>query len=262
MVVPLTALKGSLDCYSGTVREVTHDEIVLADVLEQTRMEYATSSQRPPITRQKRDLVRVPRTGIDTIWALPPARNDAAGRPPSPPPQPTAIALPSNGASAVLPPTPNNPAGFDPPQAAGDAARVASAYAPPSGDHSVVCCSRGHGFGQRPALPRLLQSPQRLGQSQPGDEQGAFRPRGPIVGLEGQGRRGIGARTSRTPNRDARRDRASAFQSRAVDPPHADESLDFRALHVGLLALPGPGNAGGSDRGHRAPGSSWPGRSR
>jgi hypothetical protein len=123
MVVPLTALKGSLDCYSGTVREVTHDEIVLADVLEQTRMEYATSSQRPPITRQKRDLVRVPRTGIDTIWALPPARNDAAGRPPSPPPQPTAIALPSNGASAVLPPTPNNPAGFDPPQAAGDAAR-------------------------------------------------------------------------------------------------------------------------------------------
>ena len=33
-------------------------------------------------------------------------------------------------------------------------------------------------------------------------------------------------------------------------------------LHVGLLALPGHGNAGGSDCGNRALGSLWPGPSR
>ncbi len=82
MVVPLTALRGSIDVISGTVKEVNHDEIVLTNVLEQSRIEYATSSQRPPITRQKRDLVSVPRTGIDTIWALPPAKNNAAAKPP------------------------------------------------------------------------------------------------------------------------------------------------------------------------------------
>jgi hypothetical protein len=111
MVVPLTALRGSFDCFKGTVKEINHDEIVLTDAVEASCIEYATTSQRRPPTQQKRDLVRVPRGGIDQIFAVRPAKENSAEKPPL---QPSAITLPSSGAHAVLPPLPDA-ARFDSP---------------------------------------------------------------------------------------------------------------------------------------------------
>jgi hypothetical protein len=75
MNVPPTAPEGSFDCYKGTVKEISRDEVVLTDVLEESCIDYGTTSHRRPPTQQKRDLVRVPLTGVNAIWALPPAKD-------------------------------------------------------------------------------------------------------------------------------------------------------------------------------------------
>jgi hypothetical protein len=85
MNVPPTAPEGSFDCYKGTVREINRDEVVLTDVLEESCIDYGTTPHRRPPTQQKRDLVRVPLTGVNAIWALPPAK-DAKNLPPKPAP--------------------------------------------------------------------------------------------------------------------------------------------------------------------------------
>ena len=77
MVVPPTAPEGSFHCYKGTIQEINHDEVVLADLLEESCLEYGTTTHRRSPTQQKREVVRVPLTGVDAIWALPPAKNDA-----------------------------------------------------------------------------------------------------------------------------------------------------------------------------------------
>ena len=79
MVIPPTASEGSFDCYKGTVKEVNHDEVVLTDVVEESCIEYGTTSRHRPPTQDKRELVHVPLTGVDEIWALPPAKGDATG---------------------------------------------------------------------------------------------------------------------------------------------------------------------------------------
>ena len=75
--------------------------------------------------------------------------------------------------------------------AAGRRRSIIARHALPPGNHSVVRCSGGHGLGQRTAVPGLLQSHECTGQPQPDDEQGAFRPGGPAVGLAGQGAVGL-----------------------------------------------------------------------
>ncbi len=85
MNVPPTAPEGSFDCYKGTVKEINHDEVVLTDAVEQSCIEYGTTSRPRPPTQQKRDLVRVPLTGVNAIWALPPAK-DAKNLSPKPAP--------------------------------------------------------------------------------------------------------------------------------------------------------------------------------
>jgi hypothetical protein len=82
MVVPPTAPAESFDCFKGTVKEVNHDEVVLTNVLEESCIEYGTSS-RQKVNQQKRDLVRVPLTGVDAIWALPPGKSPAGPHPSS-----------------------------------------------------------------------------------------------------------------------------------------------------------------------------------
>ena len=144
MVVPPTAPEGSFHCYKGTVREINHDEVVLTDLLEETCLEYGAAAHRRSPTQQKREIVRVPLTGVDTIWALPPAKNDATA---SQATKPSTLKLPSSNAQPVLPPIaassftaektgsppaasrfsvpplPETPAHFDSPLAAGDTAR-------------------------------------------------------------------------------------------------------------------------------------------
>ncbi|MGO9108867.1 MAG: hypothetical protein ACLP9L_06505 [Thermoguttaceae bacterium] len=143
MVVPPTAPEGSFDCYKGTVKEVNHDEVVLTNVLEESCIAYGTNAPRRPPTQQKRDLVRVPLTGVDAIWALPPAKDGAAAKSPA---QQSALKLASSGAQPVLPSSATSssaaeesgnspgarpsqpalsdaPAHFDPQLAAGGAAR-------------------------------------------------------------------------------------------------------------------------------------------
>jgi hypothetical protein len=92
MVVPPTAPDGSFDCYKGTVKEVNQDEVVLTNALQESCIEYGANARRRAPTQQKRDLVRVPLTGVDTIWALPRGKDEAV-------PSPAASPLPSQGMS-------------------------------------------------------------------------------------------------------------------------------------------------------------------
>ena len=85
MVVPPTSPEGSFHCYKGSVKETSGSEVVLTDVLEEGCNEYGPSSQQRPPTQQKHSLVRVPLTGVDTIWAFPPPKTDAAVKPPASP---------------------------------------------------------------------------------------------------------------------------------------------------------------------------------
>ncbi len=135
MVKPPLVSEDSFDCFKGTVKEVNQDEIVLTGVLEESYLDYGTSSHRRQPTQQKRDLVRVPRTGIDAIWALPLTKDEPAtartsnlstprlpsnGAPPTPPPQ--APPWTPGGEPAGPPvanrssiPLPDTPAHFDAP---------------------------------------------------------------------------------------------------------------------------------------------------
>jgi hypothetical protein len=108
MVVPPTALQGSFDCYKGTVKEVTHDEVVLTDAEEDRCIEYANNANRRPPTQQNRDLVRVPIGGVDAIWALPPSKESVAPKPPVVTQSP--LKLPSSGAQPFSPPPGSPPA--------------------------------------------------------------------------------------------------------------------------------------------------------
>ena len=121
MVVPPMSSRDSFHCFKGTIKEIDHDEIVLTDVLEENCIEYGAASRQPPPTQEKRDLVHVPLTGVDEIWALPPAKDEATSKPPL---KPSAVKLPSSSAQP-LPPAASrcSPAHFDVPPAAGDAAR-------------------------------------------------------------------------------------------------------------------------------------------
>lgn len=96
MVVPPMSPEGSFHCFNGTVTEINHDEVVLANVLEQSNVEYGLNSRRRPLTQQKRELVRVPLQGVDEIWALPPAKGSAAAKPSS-------LPSPSGGADTLPP---------------------------------------------------------------------------------------------------------------------------------------------------------------
>ena len=105
MVLPPSAVDGSFDCFKGTVKEINHDEVVLTDVLEEKCVEFGATSQRRPLMQKNRDLVRVPLTGVDTIWALPPPKDDGtAGPSTKSPSKPSAVKLPSNGAQPLPPP--------------------------------------------------------------------------------------------------------------------------------------------------------------
>ena len=142
MVVPPVSPDGSFDCFKGTVQEINHDEVVLTNVLEESCIDYGASSHRRQPTQQKRDLVRVPLTGVDTIWALPTAKVDTVAKPSS---KPSTLKLPSSGVQPMSPlgaatstaeepgsppgasrssspPLPETPSHFDAP-AASDAAR-------------------------------------------------------------------------------------------------------------------------------------------
>ena len=46
MVVPPNAADDSHHCYMGTVQEITHDEVVLTEVLETTNIDYNGSGRR------------------------------------------------------------------------------------------------------------------------------------------------------------------------------------------------------------------------
>ncbi len=143
MVVPPLSPQGSFHCFKGTVKEIGQDEVVLTDVLEESCIEYGTASRGRPPTQEKRDVVRVPLTGVDEIWALPPAKSDATAKPS---PKPSAVKLPSNGAQQLppsrtasaaakeesgsrpagghsSPPPAETPAHYDVPPATGDADR-------------------------------------------------------------------------------------------------------------------------------------------
>jgi len=102
MVVPPVGTNESFDCFKGTVKEINHDEIVLTNALEETCIDYGANSRPRQPTQQKRDIVSVPLTGIDTIWAFPPAKNDPVMKPAT---TMSAPKLPSGGAEPKLPPS-------------------------------------------------------------------------------------------------------------------------------------------------------------
>ena len=102
MVVPPTAPEGSFHCFKGTVKEINHDEVVLTNVLEESCIDYGTTSNRRPPTQTKRDEVHVPLMGVEEIWALPPGKSDAAASPSTKPAaKPSAVKLPSSGAQPL-----------------------------------------------------------------------------------------------------------------------------------------------------------------
>ena len=78
MVVPPTSPEGSYQCYKGTVREVTQNDVVLTNVVEESQIDYSGSGRHREPTEKKHDVIHVPLTGIDEIWALRPKKNDAA----------------------------------------------------------------------------------------------------------------------------------------------------------------------------------------
>jgi hypothetical protein len=96
MIVPPVAPEGSGHHFNGTVKEVTREEVVMVNVLEQNNVDYGLSSKQRPLTRQRRDLVRVPLLGVDKIWAYPPGQGGAAAQP--------AVTAPAVTSPAVTPP--------------------------------------------------------------------------------------------------------------------------------------------------------------
>jgi len=112
MNVPLTATKDSSHCYKGTIKEVTREEVVLTDVLEETQIDLGTSGSSRPPSQTKHDLVHVYLTGVKEIWALRPPKGDAAHPAGSATAPPAAAKLPSDGAHPTLP-AGDEPARFD-----------------------------------------------------------------------------------------------------------------------------------------------------
>ncbi len=99
MVVPPNAADDSHHCYMGTVQEITHDEVVLTEVLETTNIDYSGSGHRRAPTERKHKVVRVPLTGVVEIWSeLPKGKVQPSG---SAAPPATAK-LPSEGAHPVM----------------------------------------------------------------------------------------------------------------------------------------------------------------
>jgi len=140
MTVPPKSAEGSSQCYKGTVGEVTHDEVILKDVVEVSQVEYGVPRVvQPPIVK-KHDTVHVPLTGVTEIWALR-EKETVAANPGGKPSEPAAIRLPSieahpadpqagssvsgtpriaSGASHFSSPAPATPLHFDPPAASGE----------------------------------------------------------------------------------------------------------------------------------------------
>ena len=82
MVVPPMAPEGSVHCLNGTVQEINHEEVVLVNVLEESKIDNGlASTKRRPLTQQKRDLVHVPLMGVSEIWALPASKDGLAAKP-------------------------------------------------------------------------------------------------------------------------------------------------------------------------------------
>ena len=104
MVVPPNAADDSHHCYMGTVQEITHDEVVLTEVLETTNIDYNGSGRRRAPTEQKHKVVRVPLTGIVEVWTeLPKGKARASSGSPAGSAAPfTTAKLPSEGAHPVM----------------------------------------------------------------------------------------------------------------------------------------------------------------
>ena len=84
MVVPPNAADDSHHCYMGTVQEITHDEVVMTEVLETTNIDYSGSGHRRAPTEQKHKVVRVPLTGIVEVWTeLPKGKARASSESPA-----------------------------------------------------------------------------------------------------------------------------------------------------------------------------------
>jgi hypothetical protein len=79
MIVPLTASDDSYRSFTGEVSEVTPEEIVLADALEESCVDYQNSLIRPPVEKKDRGVVRVPLAGVASIGIL-----DTPDRKPAP----------------------------------------------------------------------------------------------------------------------------------------------------------------------------------
>ena len=83
MILPPNTVEGSSHCYKGVVQSITSDEIVLVNVSEISQIDYSSNGHHHKPTEEKRDLVRVPLTGINVIYAFRPPRpepSQAAGQ--------------------------------------------------------------------------------------------------------------------------------------------------------------------------------------
>ncbi len=99
MVVPPNAADDSHHKYMGTVQQVTHEEVVLTEVMESTNIDYAGSGHRRALTERKHKVVHVPLTGVVEIWSeLPKGKVQPVGIA-SPP---ATAKLPSEGAHPVM----------------------------------------------------------------------------------------------------------------------------------------------------------------
>ena len=116
MFVSPMAPEGSFHRFKGTVREVSRDdagreEVVLVNAMEGNWTDYGSPTLRPQFSQQKRELVRVPMSGVDAIWALSPGTTRGTGCP-GVAAKPSAVNLPAHVAQ---PPLPESPAHFDAP---------------------------------------------------------------------------------------------------------------------------------------------------
>lgn len=90
MRLPPSASYGSYQRYTGTISEVTDEEIVLAQATEESKVEYGSAHRRPP-SSQAREAIRVPIAGIGAIQvsaaspATPPPAASTAQPQPAPP---------------------------------------------------------------------------------------------------------------------------------------------------------------------------------
>jgi hypothetical protein len=107
MVVPPNAGDESKHRYMGTVQEITHEEVVLTEVLETTNIDY--NGHRHSASESKHKIVRVPISNVVEIWTeLPKGKAVSSSASPAGSGAPPATAkLPSDGARPVIPPNDN-----------------------------------------------------------------------------------------------------------------------------------------------------------